>query len=124
MPKTAKNELTDFVKKKADGMEFSSWRDDTLMYLSFGVTTIGMSYKDFEVFMDFTIKTWHKYIKYNKEHKNKGSETLSVKAETDRETEENKPGANDLLSKSGEEFDLRKLVLDDSDAIEHVDEIE
>jgi len=124
MSKTTKNELTDYVKKKADVMEFSSWRDGPLMYLSFGVTTIGMSYKDFEDFMDFTIKTWHKYIKYNQENRIKESEALSVEVESDQEAEENKPGANDSRSKSGEEFDLRKLVLDDIDTTEKVDEIE
>ena len=123
MSKTAKNELTDFVKKKADGMEFSSWRDDPLMYFSFGVTTIGMSYKDFEDYMDFTIKTWHKYIKYNQEHRSRGSDTLSVEAESDRVGEENKPGANDSRSKSGEEYDLRELVLDDINITDNFDDI-
>ena len=109
-----------FIEKDTKNYNFSSWRDDSMIHLDVGFTTLKMPFKEFEELFEFMIDTRSKHYNYFKKLAEKGIEIGPIDTNT---TIFEDLAANQMEEdalKYREEFDLEKMILGDNDIEELV----
>ena len=116
-----------FIEKDTKNYNFSSWRDDSMIHLDVGFTTLKMPFKEFEELFEFMIDTRSKHYNYFKKLAEKGIEIGPIDTNTTifedlaaNQMEEDALKSGESNSTNREEFDLEKMILGDDDIEELV----
>ena len=115
------------IEKETKNYNFSSWRDDSMIHLDFGIAAISMPFKEFDEFFGFVIDTRNKHYNYFRklnddelQYKSFDIETTIFEDLEANQKEEDALKPNGSHSKNMEEVDLEKLIMGDDEIVELV----
>jgi len=110
------------IEKETNNYDFRSWRDDRMIHVKVDLTTLKMSFKEFEEFYGFVIDIRNKHYNYFQKLAEKGIDIGPINTETTifedlaaNQREEDALKSDKPNSTNSEEYDLEKMILGDDD---------